>query len=77
MVYILQLTSYVVSSETSDKTYKLCCKTQEIDNVDNSSNSNCVPQAVDNEGDDNILGNWGDEDAGGTNHDDSDDEVVS
>jgi hypothetical protein len=38
-------------------TYKLCCKTQETDDADNSSYSNCVPQVVDNEDDDNILEN--------------------
>jgi hypothetical protein len=64
-------------------TYKYCCKTQEIGNVNNCTNSSYVPQPVDNEDeDDDILENWDDEVDGGTNlrvpnSDDSDDEVVS
>jgi hypothetical protein len=61
-------------------TYKYCRKTQEIGKYNNCSNSSCVPQPVDNE-DEDILENWDDDVAGGTNlrvpnSDDSDDEVL-
>lgn len=64
-------------------TYKCCCQMQVIDNDNNCYNSVCGSRAVDNEDDDeDILENWDDEDAGGTNNrvlnsHDSDDEVVS